>query len=132
MLDGGRAMKQDVSVDILKDKVLTEIGVCRDQDEIYFKVSDKEIYLMHHYQSCCESVVIEDICGNFEDLIGSPILIAEERCNYDSPEGQVESRDMSETWTFYEFATLKGSVTIRWYGTSNGYYSESVNFERIF
>lgn len=68
-----------------------------------------------------------------EDLIGSPILLAEEATNSDAdPEGVTppEYRDESFTWTFYKLATIKGSVTIRWYGSSNGCYSEGVDFEK--
>lgn len=32
---------------------------------------------------------------------------------------------------WYKFGTIKGYVTVRWYGESNGYYSEEVNFERV-
>lgn len=94
-------------------------------EEIKFIISEEEKYRMYHDQSCCEQVNVEDIVGELDWLIGSPILRAEERTNHN------EDDDISSTWTYYEIATLKGSVTIRWYGTSNCYYSESVNFERM-
>lgn len=85
---------------------------------------------MYHDQDCCESVYVEDIIGDLQDLVGSPILMAEEVSNID--EEKLPKREAeSYTWTFYKFATLKGYVTIRWYGESNGYYSESVGFYRI-
>lgn len=95
-------------------------------DEIYFHTNDGQILKMYHDQDCCESVYIEDICGDLDDLINSPITMAEEIYNVD--EDALNEYDDSFTWTFYKFATSKGYVTIRWYGTSNGYYSESVNF----
>lgn len=112
----------NISIEILKGKTLRSI--LRDEDEIIFIVDESEKYKMLHYQDCCESVCIEDICGDLDNLVNSPILIAEERTNMNIP----KTEDESFTWTFYELATLKGSVTIRWYGTSNGYYSEAVNF----
>jgi hypothetical protein len=90
---------------------------------------------MEHRQDCCESVSIEDICGDLQDLIGSEIVDAYESTNEDAkPAGYIspvsDYTDDSETWTFYRIATAKGTVTIRWYGTSNGYYSVGVDFFR--
>lgn len=85
---------------------------------------------MKHRQNCCESVDIEDICGELEWLVGSPILNAEERVSDNTDALKGKEYDYSYTWTFYEIATINGSVSIRWYGTSNGYYSEAVDIER--
>jgi len=104
----------------------------KDDDEIIFNMSDGTRFKMYHEQACCEMVSIEDICGDMEDLLNSPILLAEEVSDGDEPEGiNIEDDYNSHTWTFYKLGTNKGSVTIRWYGESNGYYSESVNFEKI-
>lgn len=96
-------------------------------DCIRFIDSEGETYLLYHQQDCCESVDIEDIAGNLSDLVGSPITMASET---DNQQNTGEYGD-SETWTFYNIATIKGYVTVRWYGTSNGYYSEGVDFKKV-
>ncbi|MGG1445027.1 hypothetical protein ABE354_23845 [Brevibacillus laterosporus] len=116
-----------VHVNVLSGKELTKIDDSR-EDELLFYTEDGECYRMYHEQDCCEHVFLEDICGDLDDLLGTPLLLAEE---VSEERGPVDGWDESYTWTFYKFATIKGSVTLRWYGTSNGYYSESVDFELI-
>lgn len=121
----------DIEISVLKGKTIVKIeGLKKDENEVYIKTSDGSVYKMYHEQDCCESVWIEDVCGDVEDLIGSPILIAEE-CSNDEDLGELPDSDYSHTWTFYKLATAKGYVDIRWYGTSNGYYSESVDFKQL-
>lgn len=109
-----------------------QIGSYKTDDSVTFNCTDGSRYKMLHFQSCCERVTIEDINGDLDDLIGSPILKAEEVTNSDgNPEGITKEYQDSFTWTFYHLATVKGYVTIRWYGESNGYYSESVDFIKL-
>ncbi len=93
---------------------------------LFVGAGDVPSFKFYHEQDCCESVSIEDIVGDLEDLVGVPILEARE----DSQEGSGSDYE-SATWTFYNFRTIKGSVTVRWLGTSNGYYSESVRCQRL-
>jgi hypothetical protein len=100
-----------------------------DGDTLTLYLSNTNYVRFQHYQDCCESVYIEDICGDLEDLVGAPLVEAEEVSNYEAE--PLSENEESYTWTFYKFATRKGSVSVRWYGSSNGYYSESVNVEVV-
>ncbi len=130
----------------LVGKTLTEIK--NNGDELIFIADDGTQYKMYHAQDCCESVSIDDINGDLDDLIGTPILLAKEVSNEDfenafnakfkEVEGSYSKKDdegnyepESCTWTFYKLATIKGYVDIRWYGESNGFYSESVDFIQV-
>ena len=129
----GINMSDHLDFSALKGKVLSKIEN-KDNKELIFITSEGEEYRLLHYQDCCESVTIEDICGDLDDLIGEPILVAEEVVHEQdiNPEGVPEMKYQdSFTWTFYKLDTCKGGVTIRWYGESNGHYSESVDFFRM-
>ncbi|HLD91051.1 MAG TPA: hypothetical protein VI911_08580 [Patescibacteria group bacterium] len=109
-------------------KNVTFNAIDNTDDIITFYCDNGDRYEMYHEQDCCEKVYIEDINGNLDDLLNSPILLAEETTNNENPKN---TYDDSFTWTFYKLATIKGYVDIRWYGESNGYYSESVEVYKI-
>lgn len=113
----------------LVGKTLTALEVSENKDEIKFACSDGSVYYMNHSQDCCESVLIEDITGDLADLVDSPILQAEESTNTNDTMGKNVYE--SFTWTFYRISTAKGLVVLRWFGESNGYYSESVDFTKV-
>lgn len=55
------------------------------------------------------------------------MLHAEVIKNYD--EDALDEYDDSYTWTYYKISTLNHDCTLRFYGTSNGYYSEGIDIE---
>lgn len=127
--------RKTVGFEELLGKTITKIfGAEEESEAILIVCSDGSMYVMYHDQDCCERVDVDDICGNIENLIGKPLLKAEEvtsNCTEDGCPPAKDEWDDSYTWTFYHLATIKGYVTIRWYGTSNGWYSERVDFVRI-
>lgn len=121
----------ETKIDALVGEVITEIrGMEVGSDVIDFVTQSGKKFRMYHSQDCCERVYLNDVTGNVSDLIGTPILRASEDTNSSDTFGEIEHTD-SFTWTFYNFATIKGYVTLRWLGESNGYYSESVSFSDI-
>ena len=98
-------------------------------DYVSIETQEGNKYTMTYYPDyCCVSCDIADVVGDVEDLIGQKIEVAEERSEEATKNNCDDKYLLSGTWTFYELRTIKGSVTIRWLGTSNGYYSESASF----
>ncbi len=111
----------------LLGKTIVKIeGAEKDSEKVIFHTECGKKYIMYHDQDCCETVSVEDVCGDISNLLNTQILMAEE-----SSEKDDVGHNESGTWTFYKLATIKGYVDIRWYGESNGYYSEEVTFKEV-
>lgn len=106
----------------LVGKICVAFDVSPLKDRVALTFLDGTVALMDHAQDCCEQVTVEDINGDPTDLLGTPLLVCEERVSQDT-----SNVHESSTWTFYTLRTLRGSVDVRWLGVSNGYYSESVD-----
>jgi len=143
----------EVPFEQLKGKTISEMTGCWvGSEEIEFYTKDGQHFRLTYHQECCASCSVEEIVGDVRDLIGSPILLAEDVSSKEPDEATLAERRSeyekygknyhyttfdhflssqyeSETWCFYKLSTIKGSVTIRWYGSSNGCYSESATFE---
>lgn len=104
-------------------------GAKEGSKSIIFTTIDGREFSLSHNQSCCEEVSLADVCGEVRYLLFTPILLAEEVSSDTWPADRlVDETQESFTWTFYKLVTNKGAVTLRWLGTSNGCYSEKVDF----
>ena len=113
-------MKCDISE--LKGKTIANVkGLSVESDVVTLTCTDGTAYQMYHDRDCCENVSVEDVCGDVDDLLST---VVSARC-------ETSGDSNYERWTFYIIQTLKGAVTIRWYGESNGYYSVAVDVQQI-
>jgi hypothetical protein len=102
----------------LRGKTLTKVTPSETADEILFETSDGLKYRMCHFQDCCESVGINEIAGDLDDLIGREIKHVEE--------SDVEQDNYLST--FYTLRTDAGTVQITWGANLDTYYSTNVDF----
>ena len=81
---------RDLHVDVNDMIGKTFSKVTSDSDIVTFS-NDEVRYTLYHNQDCCETVEVEDIIGDLEDLIGWPMLVSREDSNADGPELNKES-----------------------------------------
>lgn len=133
---------REIEVTKLKGMVFERVVLDDRESKITFHPTSAKFevkYALEHQQSCCECVKLIDVTGDLSDLEGEPILQAEvvfsdkldkkdiPKVRAASPKLDDIDVDHSFTWSFYKFATRKGRVTLRFFGTSNGYYSEKAD-----
>lgn len=110
-------------IELLKNRTIKAI-VTDHEEFIIFVLGDNGVVMMNHGQNCCETVHIEDIVSDLNNLLDKPLVRAEVKST-----GNIDIAGGDEEWTFYTLATINGYVDIKWYGTSNGYYSTAVYVE---
>lgn len=103
--------------------VLDINGLEENSEEVVIKFNCGSKAVFYHQQDCCESVWLNDFEFSGLSWVGAKVLSAEIATN------ESVSDYNSTTWTFYKINTDKGELFMRWCGESNGYYSESVDFE---
>ena len=116
-----------MDINTLVGQEIVKIEVLNHTELIIHTTDD--VYKMHHEQDCCEKVYLEDICGDLDDMLG---VVVNAYSSSNLVKDQTQSCDKEQQqWTFYHISTIKGTVTLRWYGASNGYYATEVSFEKV-
>lgn len=95
-------------------------------DEVDFQFTDGYSLRFYHSQDCCETVEVEKIEGAvFSEVKGKVIKSFLEEVDVETIGVHCDSK----TKTLYTITFESGEViTILWVGTSNGYYSENVDY----
>lgn len=119
----------DFNIELLKGKTITSIDIDRENDEVILTIENGNKYKLYHDQNCCESVVINKICGDISKVINSPLINVKYKVLDNDPKWYKTDYDDSHTWTSFLFETENGGLEIIWLGESNGYYGEGVSVD---
>jgi len=118
--------KNELPFSTLQGLELVKISLNADLSEVTFHTT-AGTYILLHNQECYESVYLVDGHEELARFKGT-IVLAEEYSNRVIP--PMDMYESSWTWTFYKIATEYDYAVLRFYGCSNGYYSERVNLYR--
>lgn len=111
---------KEIEPRVIGKRIIHVNGLKENSERVRIYFEDGSKLEMYHEQDCCESVYLLDFDNDVSVLKFAKLLSIEEAVE------DGNSRDGSSTWTFYKLTTDKGRMTMRWYGESNGYYSENV------
>jgi hypothetical protein len=105
----------------LVGKKITSISTSEGAYLVVITCEDGSAYTMMHRQDCCENVWLEDTDADPQLLVGETATDA-----YCTTSGYEQALEYG-MWTFYTIASRNTSVTFRFCGESNGYYSVGVD-----
>jgi hypothetical protein len=100
------------------------------KSDYLISTEEGNLYALYHPQDCCESVGLERQIGISDNIIGTPITLAESDHPTD-PEWYKKGYRDSYTWSLFVLETKKGRVELWFLGESNGYYGETVDFVKV-
>ena len=75
--------KEATVADLLGRTLASIYGMDKGSERIRFVCTDGAEFSMTYYDDCCASCSVEDVCGDVADLIGSPVVRAEEPSSLD-------------------------------------------------
>jgi len=117
-------MNKNVNFFELKGQIIISI-----EDDSIITTSTGDKYEIYHSQDCCESVSHYKTIGNLSDIIGYPITLAEEdNCDPDWYDGKYSD---SHTWSAFFLETQHGRLELWFLGESNGWYGETMEFQKL-
>ena len=112
--------------ELFAKRIKSITGLEVDSEEVVITFEGGATLIQTHDQTCCEHVAVHQVDGNPSKFIGA---IAYELIEKVTDSGYDDDTGLSTTATFYTLKTSAGYLDWRWYGVSNGYYSESVDTE---